>query len=591
VKNQSGETQNGQTLSNILRTMSMLEKALDRLKRKNWHKSRYPDHVIEIESILITIRLWIDENRAFSEVPAFCRILGVSIQKIGMLIGELVVSCTPDKGKKGEKKKRSIREREGILNSLSTMVGNLVERSKLLETASTLVGVEIEKALVASFERLLRRPNMPKGGLNVSKRGRKTYVFPCRKPEYYLDLVNDSERFKKEVLNTLPDLRHACGHKPGCKGEKGFLLKGFRKKDRNTIMKGGKQQLFPIRMAQCVGCKERFSILPSFLPREKHFCMDIIGEIVRSVCLFGNTVRGVFEISDICGRKLKSIQTVMNWIKWMGFKHPAEILTRAGVKGSGYLQEDEGFEKEPDLRTYSVVMVDPESMLIWHMDYVDHVDEETLCESFEKFIERISFTVLGVTKDKWQPSTSALKSVFHGIWIGFCHRHFLEKLWAAISDWRKQTGCDYKEAKRVYEKVKGIIETANSEKILRIRIDMAGESALTHPTVAPVFDELKRCAVHYTVHNRRSGIKKTTSLVDNFLKFVKRKLRQAESFRDSNWTGLLLRAMANVRNFVPFLPGAKNAGKSPFMLGEGNDYDLPWSQVMNVHNAFLFVED
>ncbi|MFH0924193.1 MAG: hypothetical protein V1872_02280, partial [bacterium] len=50
----------------------------------------------------------------------------------------------------------------------------------------------------------------------------------------------------------------------------------------------------------------------------------------------------------------------------------------------------------------------------------------------------------------------------------------------------------------------------------------------------------------------------------------------------------LFQAMANTRNFVPFLSGAKNAHKSPFMLAEGNTHDLPWIQVMNFHNAFLF---
>ena len=30
-----------------------------------------------------------------------------------------------------------------------------------------------------------------------------------------------------------------------------------------------------------------------------------------------------------------------------------------------YLQEDEGFEKEPDLRTYTVAMVDSESLPVY----------------------------------------------------------------------------------------------------------------------------------------------------------------------------------------------------------------------------------
>jgi len=79
----------------------------------------------------------------------------------------------------------------------------------------------------------------------------------------------------------------------------------------------------------------------------------------------------------------------LNWNRWAGSLHPATILTRVGVEGSGYLQEDEGFEKEPNLRTYSVVMVDPKNLLVWHSDYVDHVDEENLCDSFECVFRRI----------------------------------------------------------------------------------------------------------------------------------------------------------------------------------------------------------
>jgi hypothetical protein len=36
------------------------------------------------------------------------------------------------------------------------------------------------------------------------------------------------------------------------------------------------------------------------------------------------------------------------------------------------------------------------------------------------------------------------------------------------------------------------------------------------------------------------------------------------------------------------MSGAKNAHKNPFMLAQGQTFNLPWIQVMNVHNAFLF---
>jgi hypothetical protein len=126
---------------------------------------------------------------------------------------------------------------------------------------------------------------------------------------------------------------------------------------------------------------------------------------------------------------------------------------------------------------------------------------------------------------------------------------------------------------------------------LEVQINFLKDEAFNHPRLRQVLDEVKKNAVHYATHKNRKGIKKTTSLVDNFLKIVKRKLRQVESFRDQESTGLLFRVMANIRNFVPFNSGAKNAHKIAFMLAQDETHDLLWVQVMNMLNAFLFVEN
>ncbi|MCP4105856.1 MAG: hypothetical protein GY749_10015 [Desulfobacteraceae bacterium] len=65
------------------------------------------------------------------------------------------------------------------------------------------------------------------------------------------------------------------------------------------------------------------------------------------------------------------------------------------------------------------------------------------------------------------------------------------------------------------------------------------------------------------------------------MKIVKRKLRQAESFRDQECAGTLFRAMANVRNFVPFMSGAKNAHKSPFMIAQGETFGSAAQVMLN----------
>ncbi len=126
---------------------------------------------------------------------------------------------------------------------------------------------------------------------------------------------------------------------------------------------------------------------------------------------------------------------------------------------------------------------------------------------------------------------------------------------------------------------------------MEVKLNSLKDKAFKHLLLRQRLEELKENAVHYTCHKKRKGITRTTSIVDNFLKIVKRKLRQVESFRDKECTRISFQAMANVRNFVPFLPGAKKAHKSPFMLAQGDTYNLPWIQVMNFHNAFLFTAD
>jgi len=132
------------------------------------------------------------------------------------------------------------------------------------------------------------------------------------------------------------------------------------------------------------------------------------------------------------------------------------------------------------------------------------------------------------------------------------------------------------------------LETSSYQVSLKVKLKSLNEPAFNHPLLEVRLAELKENAHHYTCHKKRNGITKTTSIVDNLLKLVKRKLKMVESFRDQNYTRILFRALANTRNFVPFLSGAKNAHKSPFELAQGQTYDLPWMQVMNIHNAFLF---
>ena len=570
----------------------MLEKALGRLARQcYYHREQYPKIFLEIENYINLIRSWLRDNEIFAPAKAFYVSLGLGFETLRMMISQLWKICKPKTGKKGIKKSRRDREVEKIHQTSTSMMDNISQHIESSKNNVHTIGLALEKGVLRSFDQTIIQKIQNLEDL-ISKRGGQTYIFPWKDKETYLDFVKDRKRFHIEVLDKLDEYTHHTGHEPDCSGPIEYCLFGYRKNPRNTIMNRGEQETYPIRMIQCKNCKKRFSLVPSFLPREKNFGIEIIGNVYRNMFRFNLSIQGVIENLKIIGkRSVKSKQTILNWTQWVGSLHPATILTRAGLNGSAYLQEDEGFEKEPNLRTYCVVMVDPENQLVWHTDYLDHVDEKQLCGSFENFLQKIDFKILGVTKDKWKASTNALKSVFHRIWIGYCHRHCLKHFRDALSKYRDQSKCSDKEVSRLYKKFKKVLKTSTSKINLEARIKSLNDEAFSAPILQERLEELKENAAHYTAHKNRKGITQTTSIVDNYLKSIKRKLRQIESFRDNEWAKLSFRAHANVRNFVPFLSGSKNAHQSPFESAGGQTYGLSWIQTMSVHNAFLFTEN
>jgi hypothetical protein len=580
-------------MNNMLRSLTMLKKAIDRLGRLNYYnRKQYPPILLAIEEAIDSMQMWIKKNMAFSSLKTFYTTLGDFVKTLADLVCELWDTCKPKLGKKAIKKARKIREQESISKSINTMISKARKSIEACLNNKTEMASGLELGLEKAFSKTIIKGFTDRIINLVSQRGEKTYIFACKNSVEYSSLIKDKCRFRTEVVDKLQNKDHLTGHKLNCNNHAEYVLCGFRKNPRKTRMKTGEQETFEIRMIQCVDCGQKFSLLPSFLPREKNFDIDIIGNVCRNMCLFGLSVQGCLQNLAIFGEAgVRSKQTIFNWIRWMGTHHPAALLIRAGVRGSGYLQEDEGFEKEPNLRTYSVAMVDPKTLLVWHVDYVDHVDEKTLTGSFQKFLENINFNILGVTKDKWGPSTSALQSVFHRIWIGYCHRHCLKRFYEVLEEYQKLVDCSRAKISELYVMFKKVLKTSTSKANMEAKIKSLDDEAFSNPLLQDRLTELVKNASHYTAHKSRKGITETTSMVDNYLKIVKRKLRQVESFRDKDCTALFFRAQANTRNFVTFNPGAKNAGKSPFMLAAGQTYDLPWIQVMNMHNAFLFTHN
>ena len=105
-------------IDNIKRSLTMLEKALDRLARQCYYNlKQYPEIFFEIEKSIMRIRAWIKENEIFGRLKYFYESLGLFIEELGMLISQLWEICKPESGKKGISKTLRNQEKNRIFKT------------------------------------------------------------------------------------------------------------------------------------------------------------------------------------------------------------------------------------------------------------------------------------------------------------------------------------------------------------------------------------------------------------------------------------------------------------------------------------------
>ena len=86
----------------IKRTLTMLEKSLDRLARQCFHDPKqYPDVFHEIEECINVIRSWLNKMEIFQSLQFIHVTLSTLIDELSRLISQLWETCKPSKGKKG----------------------------------------------------------------------------------------------------------------------------------------------------------------------------------------------------------------------------------------------------------------------------------------------------------------------------------------------------------------------------------------------------------------------------------------------------------------------------------------------------------
>ncbi len=92
-------------LDNAKRILTMLEKALERVLRRNYYnRNQYPQIAFEIEEQISVLRGWIQDYQLYSALPGFCVQVGLAMKDLESKIEQLMAVCKPSAGKQRIKK-------------------------------------------------------------------------------------------------------------------------------------------------------------------------------------------------------------------------------------------------------------------------------------------------------------------------------------------------------------------------------------------------------------------------------------------------------------------------------------------------------
>jgi hypothetical protein len=432
--------------------------------------------------------------------------------------------------------------------------------------------------------RLVLRP-----GLILTKRGIQLRPVIARlgdNVDEYRALWNDKGRFKAAIE---PLLHRPC---PLCEGTKGFRCVGNDR--RSTIPPGCKdREWFQVQKIECQSCEAGTRILPIFcIPFKSHDAQTIQNALENS-WRRNNSYRDTTAIlnqsrpadGQYCGHTLPYEWTIWlgglavhlpQFLVWLGLQLP-----RHGLMDEYFLKQDNGTDNH---RIFAVTVQDPETTAIWNIVRVDRNDTEAFKQTLQH-LKNAGVHLRAITTDGWPAILRAVREELSGAIHLLCYFHAKKNVYETLEKYRKAKKLSAG-APELAKWCRAFFEVldAPTPKLYRTHLHKLTRRVADEPILLARCRSLQK-KVHYNTWRLRSPLlAATTSMVELTFKFLTRKMESMYSFRRSkcNAAQKSLIVWALVRNFIPYLPGAKYAGKSPAELAGVNLEGLPWLQYINL---------
>ncbi len=404
--------------------------------------------------------------------------------------------------------------------------------------------------------------------------------------EAYPTLWNDKERFKAIIE---PVLRRSC---PLCEGQNGFRCLGSDR--RSVILPGSKdREWFRVQKVQCRDCGAGTRILPTFcIPFKSHHAQTIQNALEN--CWRRNTsyrdTMGILNQSRPADGQYVGHTLPYEWTIWLGSLaiHLPQFLVwlglqlpRHGLLDEYFMDQDKGTDNR---RIFAITMQDPESTVIWNMVRVDSNNTDAFKQTLQE-LKSVGVHLRAITSDGWPAILRAVREELEGTIHLLCYFHAKKNVFETLEKYRKAKKLpdDAPELLEWRRAFFGVLD-APSYKLYRARLRKLTKRVADEPLLLARCTSLQKKS-RYNTHRLRSPLlAATSSRVELSFKFLTRKAESLYSFRRSrcNAAQKSLTVWALVRNFIPYLPGARYVGQCPAELAGVDLEGLPWLQYVNL---------
>lgn len=432
--------------------------------------------------------------------------------------------------------------------------------------------------------RLVLRP-----GIILTKRGIQLRPVIARlgsDVNEYRTLWKNKARFKATIQ---PLLYRPC---PWCGEKSGFRCIGSDR--RSVIPPGSKDRVwFRIQKIECRACQTDTRILPTFcIPFKSHHAQTIQNAL-ENCWRRNNSYRDTTAIlnqSRPVDGQYRGHTLPYEWTIWLGGVaiHLPQLLVWLGFRllrhsllDEYFMAQDNGTDNH---RIFAVTVQDPESTVIWNIVRVDRNDTEAFKQTLQQ-LKEVGIRLRAVTSDGWPAILRAVREELSGVIHLLCYFHAKKNVYETLEKYRKAKKllADAPELAKWRRAFFDVLD-APTPKLYRVRLRKLTRRVAHEPILLARCKSLQKKSHYNTWRLRSPLLAATSSMVELTFKLLTRKVESLYSFRRSqcNAAQRSLTVWALVRDFLPYLPGAKYAGRSPAQLAGVDLQGLPWLQYINL---------